>query len=151
MGLRWAGTFIATIPHHRHIFLRNLVLRFFRCRRSKYWLPTSAGPRCGLVAVPFVLLVVRSGPAPYFTRTCKYFMVERKWHLRIYRSGIPTATITDRNRIDTRIIHKCTAASALCECISISSAAHTLPKRKAALSDCRSAVRSALRGAAVGG
>ena len=64
-GPQVGRTFIATIPHQRHIFLRNLVLTFFRCHRSKYWLPTSAGPLCGLVAVPFVLLVVRSGPAPY--------------------------------------------------------------------------------------
>ena len=34
---------------------------------TEYWLPTSAGPRCGVVAVPFVLLGVRSGPAPYPT------------------------------------------------------------------------------------
>ena len=64
-GPQVCRTFIGTIPDHLHIFSRNLVLTFFRCRRSKYWLPTSAGPRCGLVAVPFVLLVVRSGPAPY--------------------------------------------------------------------------------------
>ena len=65
-GPQVCRTFIGTIPDHLHIFSRNLVLTFFRCHRSKYWLPTSAGPLCGLVAVPFVLLVVRSGPAPYF-------------------------------------------------------------------------------------
>ena len=64
-GPQVCRTFIGTIPHHRHIFLRNLVLTFFRCHRLKYWLPTSAGPLCGLVAVPFVLLLVRSSPAPY--------------------------------------------------------------------------------------
>ena len=64
-GPQVCRTFIGTIPDHLHIFSRNLVLTFFRCHRSKYWLPTSAGPLCGLVAVPFVLLVVRSGPAPY--------------------------------------------------------------------------------------
>ena len=42
-----------------------MVLTFFRCHTSKYWLPTSAGPRCGFVAVPFILLLVRSSPAPY--------------------------------------------------------------------------------------
>ena len=68
-GPQVCRTFIGTIPHHHHIFLRNLVLTFFRCHRLKYWLPTSAGPLCGLVAVPFVLLLVRSSQCCHCTST----------------------------------------------------------------------------------